>query len=323
MNKVRYKYLDTLCQMVDKGEDIVIVSSDYAAPSLDAFRTDHKERYVSVGIAEQNLIQVSCGIQLAGHTTIAYGMAPFPCIRAVDQIKNTASLMNIPISIVSAGVGFAIPEFGATHYCAEDIAIIRTIPGIKIINLTDQTMAKKTAELSVNTKQPLYIRIDKYSDSSIYNEEDIDFEEGFTIMSQGKDITLIGCGYYSERLMLIAETLKEKGISAKVIDLFSIPFNEKHFIEEIENDDFIMTVEEHVLQGGIGTIILEALNKHGIVKRVKRMGIDFGSRYTNLFGSREYFMKKYGLDDKAITSMILSFVSDGSLNVNKVELEGG
>lgn len=313
MNKVRYKYLDTLCQMVDRGEDIVIVSSDYAAPSLDDFRVTHKERYVSVGIAEQNLIQVSCGIQLAGHTAVAYGMAPFPCIRAADQIKNTVSLMNIPVSIVSAGVGFAIPEFGATHYCAEDIAIMRTIPGIKIINLTDQTMAEKTAEMSVKTQQSLYIRIDKYSDNVIYKEEDIDFEKGFAVMNQGKDITLIGCGYYSERLLHIAETLKEKGISAKVIDLFSIPFSEKHFIEEIENDDLIMTVEEHVLQGGLGTVVLETLNKYGVTKRVKRMGIDFGDKYTNLFGSREYFIKKYGLDNEFIINTVLSYFSGGSL----------
>ena len=309
MNKVRYEYLDTICRMVNDGSDIVIVSSDYAAPSLDTFRIDHRERYVSVGIAEQDLIQVSCGIAASGHTAIAYGMAPFPCIRALDQIKNAVSLMNIPISIVSAGVGFAIPEFGATHYCAEDIAIMRTIPGIQIINLTDRTMAKKAAELSTKTSVPLYIRIDKYSDNILYKDSDIDFSKGFSVIKHGDNVTLIGCGYYSERLLGIADKLTEKGIYAKVIDLYSIPFNEELLIKEIEKDPLIMTVEEHVLQGGIGTVILETLNKYKKSKNLERLGIDFGNKYTNLFGKREYFMKKYGLDNETIINKVTSLLS--------------
>lgn len=304
MNKVRYKYLDTVCNMIRHGEDMVLVSSDYAAPVLDDFRKTHSERYVSVGIAEQNLIQIACGLSLAGQRAIAYGMAPFPCIRAVDQIRNAAAMMNLPISIVSAGVGFAIPEFGATHYCTEDVAIIRTIPGIKIINLTDEVMAEKTAELSLKTNQPLYIRIDKYSDGVLYKPDDIDFERGFSIVKEGSDTAIIASGYYTNRMVKLAEKLSEYGISAKIIDLYTLPFNIDKLIAETDGIQNILTVEEHVREGGIGSAVLDAFSDRNIAKKIKRIGIDFGSKYTSEFGSREYFIKKYRLDDDSIINEV-------------------
>lgn len=304
MNKVRYKYLDTVCNMIRHGEDMVLVSSDYAAPVLDDFRKTHSERYVSVGIAEQNLIQIACGLSLAGQRAIAYGMAPFPCIRAVDQIRNAAAMMNLPISIVSAGVGFAIPEFGATHYCTEDVAIIRTIPGIKIINLTDEVMAEKTAELSLKTNQPLYIRIDKYSDGVLYKPDDIDFERGFSIVKEGSDTAIIASGYYTNRMVKLAEKLSEYGISAKIIDLYTLPFNIDKLIAETDGIQNILTVEEHVREGGIGSAVLDAFSDRNIAKKIRRIGIDFGSKYTSEFGSREYFIKKYRLDDDSIINEV-------------------
>lgn len=304
MNKVRYKYLDAVCNLIRAGKDMVLISSDYAAPVLDDFRKTHSERYISVGIAEQNLIQVACGLSLSGQRAVAYGVAPFPCIRAVDQIRNAAAMMNLPISIVSAGVGFAIPEFGATHYCTEDISIIRAIPGIKIINLTDEVMAEKTAELSLTTDQPLYIRIDKYSDGIIYTPDDIDFERGFSVVKDGCDIAIIASGYYTNRMTKLSERLFESGINAKVIDLYALPFDVDKLVAETENIRNVLTVEEHVREGGIGSAVLEAFSDRNIAKQIKRIGIDFGGKYTSEFGSREYFIKKYHLDDESIIEAI-------------------
>lgn len=300
MNKVRYKYLDTICNFIKEGKKMVLVSSDYAAPVLDDFRKTQSERYVSVGIAEQNLIQIACGLSLSGQRAVAYGMAPFPCIRAVDQIRNAAAMMNLPISIVSAGVGFAIPEFGATHYCVEDLSIVRTIPNIKIINLTDETMAVKCAELSMNTEQPLFIRIDKYSDGIMYNPEEIDFERGFSVVKDGSDIVIIACGYYTNRMVKLSDQLSSSGISAKVIDLYALPFDIDKLIAETADIRNILIVEEHVREGGIGSAVLEAYSDRNVEKNISRMGIDFEGKYTSEFGSREYFIKKYHLDDDAV-----------------------
>ena len=307
MNKVRYKYLETICKAVENNAEAVIVSSDYAAPVLDDYRKNHSDRYVSVGIAEQNLIQVSCGLALSGETAIAYGMAPFPCIRAVDQIKNAASMMHLPISIVSAGVGFAIPEFGATHYCAEDLAIMRTIPNIRIINLTDETMAVKAAELAFTTQDPLYIRIDKYSDGVLYKENEIDFKRGFSVIREGTDIVLLASGYYTVRMIAIAEMLfADHNISTKVVDVYSMPFDYSELLNALTGYPHIFTVEEHVLTGGLGSAVLEFANDVDLSSHIHRIGIDFNHSYPSCFGNREFFMKKYGLDDHSIISKILS-----------------
>ncbi|MBD5134313.1 MAG: hypothetical protein HDT38_07595 [Clostridiales bacterium] len=304
MNKVRYKYLDAVCDLIREGKNMALVSSDYAAPVLDDFRKTTGERYVSVGIAEQNLIQIACGLSLSGQRAIAYGLAPFPCIRTVDQIRNAAAMMKLPISIVSAGVGFAIPEFGATHYCVEDVSIMRTIPGLKIINLTDEVMAEKAAQLSLTTDRPLYIRIDKYSDGIIYGSEDIDFERGFSVVKDGGDIAIIASGYYTNRMMKLSQTLSEYGINAKVIDLYALPFDTEKLIAETAEFQNILTIEEHVREGGIGSAVLEAFSDKNVWKNIKRMGIDFGGGYTSEFGSREYFIKKYHLDDSTVIKEI-------------------
>lgn len=307
MNGARYRYLETICELVKQGEDIVLVSSDYAAPSLDLFREEYPDRYVSVGIAEQNLIQIASGLGLAGKRVVAYGMAPFPCIRAFDQIKNTVSMMKLPIHILSAGVGFAIPEFGATHYCAEDISLIRTLPNIKILTITDEVMARKAARYVLESKKPCYIRMDKYSEGELYQAERIDFEKGFEVLKKGHDIAVITNGYYTKRIAALQNYAAQCGASIKIIDLYAIPFQKDKLLGELENVKGIITIEEHVLEGGIGSIILELLSDAQRYKPVRRIGIDFQGHYPEIYGSREYFMNQYGLADEDIIKKIQKF----------------
>jgi transketolase len=300
MNGARYAFLNRICDLVKQGQDIVLVSSDYAAPMLDEFRRDYPDRYVSVGIAEQNLAQVASGLALAGRRVVAYSMAPFPCIRAYDQIRNSIVLMHLPISMVFAGVGFFIPEWGATHYNVEDMSLIRTLPGVQIINATDTTIGALSADYTLTSDHPLYIRFDKYSDGTLYKQSEIDFAEGFRVLQQGEDLAIVTCGWYTDRILKINQWLKHRGIFATIIDLYSIPYDKKRLMETIEQAPMILTIEEHILQGGIGSEMLELLEEHQTLKKVRRMGIDFVQGYPEDFGSREYYLVKYGLADADI-----------------------
>lgn len=302
MNGVRNKYLETISKLIMDRKNLMIITSDYAGPALDQIRKINNSRYVSAGIAEQNMIEIACGLTLSGQRAVAYGLAPFPCIRAVDQIRNAVAMMHLPVSIVSIGVGSS--PSGPTHYCVEDVSIMRSIPGIKIINLTDEAIAVKTAELALTTEDPLYVRIDKNSDGVLYKETDIDFDRGFSIVKDGSDIAVIASGYYTNRALKISERLMDQGINLKVIDLYALPFDQKSLMEATENCGKIVTIEEHVLAGGIGSAVLEAFNNGGIYKPIKRMAIDFNGKYPNEFGSREYFMKRYNLDDDSILNTI-------------------
>ena len=300
MNEARYSYLSRICSLIAQGEDIVIVSCDYAAPVLDQFRIDYPERYVSVGIAEQNLIAVSCGLALAGKRAIAYGCAPFPVIRPFDQIKNAASMMNLPISIVLSGIGFMTPEWGATHYNAEDIALMRTIPNMRIITPTDKTMGAAAADYALVNTTPVYVRFDKFTETEIYNDREIDFHKGFEVLREGEDVAVITCGAFTSHSLKLAEEWQKERVSARVIDLYSIPFDASALLSAIGNTS-VLTIEEHILAGGIGSMVLEIINEHGMTNAVRRIGIHFDGGYPQTSGSRGYYLEKCGLSDREIT----------------------
>jgi transketolase len=306
MNKSRFAYLERITRFIEKDENIVFVSTDLGAPVLDKFRIQFSENFVNVGISEQNHIQIACGLALAGKQVVAYGMAPFVCTRAFDQIRNAVSLMNLPVSIIATGVG--ISEHGVTHYNIEDMSIIHILPNVQILNITDETMAKKAADYSLETNNPLYIRFDKEAEGNFYQSEEIDFNTGFKVFTQGKDIAIISYGYQLIRLLNLQHRFYENGINCKIIDLFSIPFDRERLLAELITTEEVVTVEEHVLSGGLGSIILELFSDFQIIKKVRRIGLRF-SEYPDTLGSREYYMGLTGLSDDQIIRNILSSLS--------------
>jgi len=302
LNGARYSYLRRICDLVEQGQDIVIVSEDYAAPIFDDFRKRYPTRFLSVGIAEQNGMAVACGLALAGKYPIVYGCAPFPLTRAVDQLKSAAAVMHLPMTLLNSGIGFGVPEFGATHYNIDDIAIVRGIPGVRIVTPTDNIMAEHLADFSLSYKGPLYIRFDKNSEGVLYQPKEIDFLKGFhTVRTPEKktDIVIVSCGFMIQEMLEIAEKMAGEGIHIKVIDLYSLPFDVPALLDEIGSLP-IVSVEEHITQGGIGSAVLEALNTCQRKNAIVRLGVEFAGSYPNIFGSREYFMKQYGLSEENI-----------------------
>jgi transketolase len=247
---------------------------------------------------------------LAGKKVIAYACAPFPTIRAFDQIKNAIVMMELPISIVSSGIGFAIPEWGATHYNAEDLSLMRSLPGIRIITPTDNVMGAAAARHSVSASQALYIRFDKDAEGDIYREDQIDFARGFNVLADGNDLAIITCGSTTARVRGLLEEINSYGFSLKLIDLYALPFDSDRLLSEMKGIPHILTIEEHILSGGIGTAILELLSEYGIEKRIHRMGIDFGRGYPHDFGDRNYYLREYGLSDEAIAGKIIEIMGE-------------
>lgn len=321
MNQARYAYLECICELVEQGRDIVIVSEDYAAPIFDAFRRQYPERFLSVGIAEQNGIAVACGLALAGKYPIVYGCSPFPLTRAVDQIKSAVAGMHLPMTIFNAGIGFGIPEFGATHYNMDDLAIVRAIPGIRIITPSDVTMAKQLAGYSLQSGQPLYVRMDKNSEGMIYDErvDNVHFEKGFSVLKsnpQKDKAVVVSCASMVRTVLEIARELEKADNHVRVIDLYSLPFDEDAFLNEVAALP-IVSVEEHIIQGGIGTAVLETINSRQAKNEVTRMGVCFDGAYPVESGSQEYFMKRFGLgyDDirKALQRVCRDNIKDSRL----------
>lgn len=295
-SSVRDIYFETIYDLIRQGEDIVLVSADLAAPSLDQFRKDFSNRFVNVGIAEQNLISVACGIALTGKKTIAYGLNPFPITRAFDQIRNTISSLNIPITIAALNAGLCSAESGATHFAIEDVSLIRTLPRIKIINVSDQIMAKKVAYNTVYGSQPLFVRFDKQISCQLYDEDMINFDTGFSVLERGNDIAIITTGFHVNLIKNHINKFKECGIDVMLIDCYTIPVDKDKLLKLLSNVKAVVTVEEGCLQGGLGSMILELLSDNEIQKPIKRFGADFQNGYPTTFGDRNYFLKKLGID---------------------------
>lgn len=282
---VRDEFFYNVYKKTKVGEDIVVVSSDIGAPSLDTYRKDFPHRFVNVGIAEQNLIAVSSGLQLVGKKVIAYALNPFPITRAFDQVRNLMASLQIPITVAALNAGTCSAEAGYTHMPIENLALIRTLKNIQIVNPSDGTIAKKLVNEIVEKPFPRYVQFDKYITGSIYQERDIDFEIGFVTNQMKSQIAVISYGTMAYQLM------KQK-LPVKIIDCFCIPFSEEKLIEEIKDCTYIVTVEDGILNGGIGSIVLEIFNDKGIKIPVMRNGLRFAKGYPHIFTNREFIWKE-------------------------------
>jgi transketolase len=301
MNGSRYAFLDRICELVREGADIVVVSCDYAAPQFDSFRVEFPERFVSVGIAEQNMLAVSCGLALAGKRVVAYGLAPFPSLRAADQLKNAVSYMNAPINIVVSGAGFSAD--GITHSNTEDISFVRTLPNVKILTPTDSVLGVAAAENVLHNQKPTYIRFERNAEGNLYGDEEVSFEKGFGVLKDGGEIAVISNGNSTLRALSIVKAI-DSADRIKLIDLFALPFDEERLLAELAGIRKVLTIEEHVLAGGIGSVMAELFADREIPIPLQRMGIDFNGTYPDTFGNREHYLDLVGLSNADIEDAI-------------------
>ena len=284
---VRDAYFYGLYSQVKKGDDISIVSCDLGAPSLDDFRRDFSDRFISVGIAEQNAIAVAGGLSLAGKNVLVYGLNPFPVTRAFDQIRNLMASLCIPITIAALKAGTATAEAGFSHMALENISLLRTLRNIKIINPSDVVIAQLLVEEMVRNEKPRYVQFDPFICGNLYEREEIDFDKGFVVSGDGKSV-VVSTGIWSYML-------KKEKLSVKLIDCFSLPVDEDSLVKELKDCHKIITVEDGIAVGGIGSMILEILNDHSISIPVKRMALSFRNGYSEVLSDRECIFRNEGL----------------------------
>lgn len=313
MSSARDEFFNTIFNQINEGEDIYIITADIGAPSLDDLRKYFPERYISVGIAEQNLIAAACGLALNGHSVIAYGLSPFPTTRAFDQLRSVVAGQNIPITVCGLNAGLCSAESGYTHMPIDDYAIMRTLPEIEIYNPSDFTISRILAKRTESIHHPRFIRFDKAIRSDFYDETSLNFDYGFSLyndLPQG-DILLVSFGVYISELRNLVDQLSNRGKKVALADFYKTPVNEKLFTQFAEKYKNIITVEENVLKGGLGSYVLEILSDNEINIPVKRMGLNLNSGTYQVFTSRAYIRndQKISIDD--VRSVILTFLERG------------
>jgi len=293
-----------LLEMSKSVKDLIVLSSDVSTSAgLDRFRKTQPEKYVELGISEQNMIGVATGLAAENFNVVTTTFAPFQTIRCCEQIKVNLGYMKHKVTLVGLASGLALGNLGYTHCCIEDIGILRTIPNITILSPADSLETVKCLEHSLNSKRSVYIRLTGESNNPIVYKEDYDFEIGKSIkLLDGEDITIFCTGRMVHNSLKAAEILKENKISTRVVNMHTIKPIDHKAIEDANNTKMIFTVEEHNVIGGLGSAIAE---HHSSLKNsVKLIRLGVQDTYSK-GGSYDYLQKTHGLSIINIVETIL------------------
>jgi transketolase len=286
-----------------KYEDLMIVTSDVSTSAgLDRFRKTYPEKYLDVGIAEQNMIGIAAGLSSEGFKVITTTFSPFQTARCCEQIKVNLGYMKHKVCMVGLASGLVLGTLGYTHCSIEDIGILRSIPSITIISPADSLETVKAIEASITHENSCYIRLTGSSNNPIVYNKDYNFEIGKSVkLKEGKDISIICSGAIVSECLKASEILEKKGISCEVVNMHTIKPVDKQAVIEASKKKLIVTVEEHNILGGLGSAVAES--KAQIKNSPKQVFIGVNDIYDK--GGEYVFLKeKHGLSSEKIIQNI-------------------
>jgi len=291
-------------EVAKERDDFMVLSADLAGSSgLIRFTEEFADRFINVGIAEQNLIGIAAGIAREGIPVFATSFAPFITMRACEQLRMDASYMNLPIRVVGLGSGWSLGYLGNSHYGLEDVAVVRSMLNMTIVSPADGAEICKTVEAAIDYPGPLYIRLTGTVNNPVVYNLNYEFRIGkANVLREGKDVAIFAAGTMVAESLSAAKILEEHGISASVINMHTIKPLDQECIKNYSSCKLFVSVEEHITTGGLGSAILEYLNEMEIQKNVLKIGIP--EKYVKA-ASYETLLKTYGLKEKDIAEYII------------------
>lgn len=295
----RESYGNALVSIGEKYPEVVVLDADLAAATKTSiFMKKFPERHINVGIAESNMISIAAGMATMGKIPFVSSFAMFVAGRAFEQIRNGIGYPHLNVKIGATHAGITVGEDGASHQCNEDIALMRTIPGMVIINPSDDIEAKAAVEAAVSYKGPMYLRFGRPPVKIINDNPNYNFTLGKGVtLKEGTDITIVATGICVNNCLEVAELLLQEGIFAEVINIHTIkPIDTELLIKSAKKTKHVITVEEHSIIGGLGSAVSEILSEQYPTK-VNKIGMPdcFGQS-----ASAEVLLKEYQLDTKGI-----------------------
>ncbi len=271
----REAYGKALVELGEKKENLIVLDADLAAATKTGmFKKAFPDRFIDCGIAESNMIGVAAGLATAGYTVFASSFAMFAAGRAFEQIRNTLAYPHINVKIGATHAGISVGEDGASHQCCEDIGLMRTIPGMTILNPADDVEARLAVLAAAETQGPVYMRFGRLAVPRVF-DENYKFEIGKGVyLNEGTDVTIIATGLLVERAIAAVELLKAEGISAALINMATIkPIDKEIILDAAKKTGCIVTAEEHNVIGGLGSAVCETVSEAYPVP-VLRVGVE-------------------------------------------------
>lgn len=303
----RESYGNALAALGEKYDNLVVLDADLAgATKTGIFKKAFPDRHINCGIAECNMIGVAAGLAATGKVPFASSFAMFAAGRAFEQVRNTVGYPHLNVKIGATHAGISVGEDGATHQCNEDIALMRTIPGMVVLNPSDDVEAKAAVAAAYEYEGPVYLRFGRLAVPVINDNAGYKFEIGKAVtLREGSDVTIIATGLTVSESLAAAEKLEADGISTRVINMHTIkPLDQEAVVKAAADTGKIVTVEEHSIIGGLGSAVCDVVAEKAPAK-VLKIGImdTFGES-----GPAVELIKKYGLDADSIYEKVKAFV---------------
>ena len=303
----RESYGNALAELGAQNPNIVVLDADLAgATKTGVFKKAFPERHIDCGIAEGNMMGVAAGLATCGKIPFASSFAMFAAGRAFEQVRNSIGYPHLNVKIGATHAGISVGEDGATHQCNEDIALMRTIPGLTIICPADDVEARAAVKAAAEYVGPVYMRFGRLAVPVINDEANYKFEIGKGItLKEGKDVTIIATGLEVNESLEAAKLLEADGISAEVINIHTIkPLDKELVVASAKKTGKVVTVEEHSVIGGLGGAVAEALSEEAPTKMLRIGMMDkFGQS-----GPAKALIEYYGLDGKSIYEKVKAFL---------------
>ena len=310
---MRDALLERIYQQMGQDDRIFIATADFGSPVLDKVRADFPNRFVNVGIAEQNLINVSAGLALEGFKVFAYAIAPFITMRCYEQLRVSLALLSkvrpMNINLIGVGAGYSYVVSGPTHQCYEDLTLMRALPTFQILSSSDHVTAAAFLDRCVGTTGPKYMRFDAQVLPVIYGEDQAppDLDTGFAVHRTGGPVCLIATGFMTHTALKVADRLSAEGQQVGVVDLFDITgFSRARMQAHLSAYRGIVTMEEGFRgRGGVDALFFEFNARQALGLKHLNIGVEGG--YNFELGTRGELHEQVGIGENAVTDAVRSF----------------
>lgn len=305
---MRNAFADELTKLALQDDRIVLLSGDIGNKLFDKFKSADESRFYNCGVAEANMMGVAAGMALSGLRPFVYTIAPFTTTRCFEQIRVDVCYHHVPVVIVGTGSGLSYAELGPTHHSLEDMAILRTLPGMRVLAPCDSAELRLALHEVLKDDSPAYIRIGKKGESDIHTALS-QFEIGKAIIIRpGNDIALLCAGNMMAETIRAADMLAESGVSAEIVSFHTVkPLDADYLRQAAVRFRLLATVEEHSRIGGFGSAVAEW--RLGQMKNIPQISFGTDDEFMHEVGSQSYARRKYGLTAENISSKILVSLS--------------
>ena len=302
---MRNHLINKITELAGQNENMMLITADLGFSVIEKFKERFPNRYINVGIAEQNMAAIAAGLALEGNTVFIYSIGNFPTLRCIEQIRNDICYHNANVKILAVGSGFAYGTLGMTHHATEDLAIMRALPNMKVFTPCDSISAEAIAQAICKINGPCYVRLERGGEPEIFSKDE-KFEIGkLKEIRKGYDIAVITIGTVINEAIKAADILREQNKNISVYSVYSLkPIDKEQILEIAKEYKYIITVEEHQITGGLGSTIAEIIAENNMNTKIIRLGLN--DEFTSVVGNQEYLREIYKIDYKNILNKIIN-----------------